>query len=258
MQTLPSALNDLLSLAEHVASGLEMHGPWLGMTQIPLSEFRRVLDETKQAEFRWSAADNARVYSEGRMAKADDDIMAWLAKARLAVMLARGERWSPQWIETGFIHRAGIVPKRIEARILLARRLVNFLSLHPEYGVSFAGVTAARGRSIYERAIQARAALDLATTDSVLKKRLRNAAKRVLRSAIYQVTRALDSAIAPNDARWLEFGLSPSTRRPARKGNVRHRHLTEVPTEPEPIPLLTETHSDPERTAAACLVRGCA
>jgi len=251
MQTVPTAVKDLLSLGQHVVNGLEMHGLWLGMTQTPSSEFRRFLDETEKAETAWSDAENTRVHLQARVAAADKDLTAWLAKARLVVMLARGETWSERWIETGFAHRAMNVPKRVDARIKLARKVVVFLALHPEYGVPFADVTAARGRSIYEGMIQARAASDLAAGSCTMKKRLRNAAKRVLRRTMYQVIRALDSTIARSDPRWLAIGLNQPITSPSRRRHVHCHSFSEAPTEPEPIPLITETHSDPERTVAA-------
>jgi hypothetical protein len=251
MQTVPTVVKDLLSLGQHVANGLEIHGHWLGMTQTPSSEFRRILDETEKAEGTWSDAENTRVHLQARMAAADEDLTTWLTKARLVVMLARGEKWSERWIETGFAHRVTNVPKRLDTRIRLARKLVVFLALHPEYGVPFADVTAVRGRFIYERTVQARAALDLAMGSSTMKKRLRNAAKRVLRRTMYQIIRTLDSTIVPNDPRWLAFGLNQPTAGSSRRGHVHRHRFSEALTEAEPIPLITETRSDPERTVAA-------
>jgi hypothetical protein len=251
MQTVPTVVKDLLSLGQHVASGLEIYGPWLGITQTPSSEFRRILDETEKAEAAWSDAENTRVQSQARVAAADEALTAWLAKARLVVMLGRGEKWSERWIETGFAYRAGNVPKRIDTRIKLARKVVVFLALHPEYGVPFADVTAARGRSIYERMTQVCDASDLAASNCIVKKRLRNAAKDVLRRTMYQVIRTLDSTIAPNDPRWLAFGLNQPTSSSSRRRHVHRHRFSEAPTQPEPIPLITETHSDRNHTVAA-------
>lgn len=257
MQAVPTEVKDLLSLGQHVASGLEMYGLWLGMTQTASSEFRRILDETEKAKAAWSDAENTRAHSQARVAAADEALTAWLVKARLVVMLARGEKWSECWIETGFAHRTGNVPKRVNTRIKLARRVVIFLALHPEYGVPFAGVTAARGRSIYERVVQARAALEIEASNCKEKRRLFSAAKCILRRTIYQVIRTLDSAIAPNDPRWLAFGLNQPTASSSRKRDAQPRGFTEVLREPEPIPLITETHSDRDRTFAAHLARNC-
>jgi hypothetical protein len=247
--TLSSEIKDLLLVAERIASGLEAHGPWLGMTQVPAGEFRRILDETGKAETAWLASWNAKGYSQTRMVAADEALAGWLAKARLVVMLARGAKWSERWVETGFTHRRMNVPKRIELRIRLARRLVVFLALQPDFGVPFADVTAACGRSIYERTIQTRDALEVATTDCMMKKRQRDAAERVLGRTMRQVVSILGSTIAPTDPRWLEFGLngsvagSPRTRRVHRRGFA--RALAEA------IPLPAETHPDCQQTVAA-------
>ena len=234
-----------------------MYGLWLGMTQTPSNEFRRILDQAEKAEAAWSDAENTKAQSQARVAAADEALTAWLAKARLVVMLARGEKWSECWVETGFVHRAGNVPKRVNTRINLAQRVVIFLALHPEYGVPFADVTAARGRSIYERVVQARAALEIEASNCREKRRLFSAAKCVLRRTIYQVIRTLDLAIAPNDPRWLAFGLNQPTASSLRKRDPQPRGFPEVLREPQLIPLITETHSDRDRTVAAYLARNC-
>src|SRR5882724_9646494 len=115
--TLPSRIGDLLSLAEGMAQGLETHGPWLGITQIPVGEFRRVLDEVRNTAAAWSAARSAKADAQSRMSAADEALTAWLAKARLVMMLARGAKWSERWIEAGFTHRRMNVPKRVGSRV---------------------------------------------------------------------------------------------------------------------------------------------
>jgi hypothetical protein len=247
--TLPSGINDLLLLAERIAQGLETYGPWLGITQIPADEFRRILDETEKGESAWTDARNAKAYSQTRMAAADATLAAWLAKARLVVMLARGEKWSKRWIETGFTHRAAKVPKGFEPRIALARRVVVFLALHPDFGVPFAQVTAAHGRTIYEWTYQTHHALEIATTDCRMKKRQRDAAECVLRRTMRQVFRVLGGVIARDDPRWLAFGLSQSAADSPPKRQIHGGDLT--PALPKPIPLPAETRPDCQRTAAA-------
>jgi hypothetical protein len=247
---LPSGINDLLLLADRITHGLEMHGPWLEMTQIPADELRRIRDEVRKADTAWSAARSAKASAESRMTAADEALTAWLTKARLVVMLARGAKWSEQWIETGFTHRGMNIPKRIEPRIALARRLVVFLALHPDFGVPFADVTAARGRSIYERMIQLRAHLDVTTADCTMNKRQRDAAERALRRTIRQVILMIGSTIAPADPRWLAFGLNrPAPNSPPTRQHRRRDDLAEPPV--KPIPLPAEKHSGCQHIVAA-------
>jgi hypothetical protein len=238
MQTLPSRVSELLSLGEQVANSLDMEGSWPAAMPISVGEFRRILGETGQAEAAWSAAENAKADSQARLATADEEVTAWLAKARLVVMLARGENWSKQWVETGFAGRAAKIPKRIATKLALARRVVFFFSRHPEYGVSFAGVTAARGRSLYERMAVARDALELVVKDWALKRRLRNSAKRVLQRALRQIIRTLDSVLAPNDPRRLAFGLNQTpASTPEEYRHIYQPAFSEVLVHPTPIPL---------------------
>lgn len=246
---LPTEINDLVSLAKRIAHGLETHGPWLGITQISADEFRRILDQAAKTETAWSGAARAKRYSQNLMAAADEALSAWLEKARLVMMLARGPKWSEHRIETGFTNRGMNVPKAIEPRIALARRVVFFLALHPTFGVPFADVTAARGRSIYERMVQARAAREVAITDCVNKKRERDAAERVLRRTMRQVILILGATIDPVDSRWFEFGLNPPAPRASRTRHIQRRAFAgEIG---EPILLPAETHPDSQHTVAA-------
>jgi hypothetical protein len=248
-KSLPSAMSDLLLRAERMAQGLETHGPWLSLTQIPAEEFRRVLNQLRDADATWVVARSAKASAQKRVSTADEALTAWLAKARLVVMLARGAKWSERWIETGFTHQGTNVPKRIELRITLAHRLVVFLALHPDFGVPFAEVTAARGRPIYERMIHTRDALELANNECMISKRQRDAAERVLRRMMRDVIVALDSTIAPGDPRWLAFGLYWPVRASKRQRNVQARTFSE--TSAGPIQLPTKIQSGSERTVAA-------
>jgi len=247
--TLPSGINDLLLLADRIAQGLELHRPWFQMAQIPPDEFRRRLDEVRKADNAWSDTKTAKVSAQVRMTTANKALTAWLAKARLAMMLARGTKWSERWIETGFTHGATNVPKGIEPRIALARRVVFFLSLHPKFGVPFAEVTAGRGRSLYERMIRAREALAVATTHCITNKRQRDAAERILRRTMHQVVLMLQATIAPDDPRWIAFGLKELVPDSPRKRRIDRRGVGGALT--EPIPLPAETHAACQDTVAA-------
>jgi len=247
--TLPCQLSDLLPFAERTANELDTHGRWLEMIGIRADELRRIVDQVKKAEAAWSAAKSAKASAQTRTTAADEALTAWLAKARLVVMLARGEKWSERWIETGFTHGATNVPKGIEPRIALARRVVFFLSLHPKFGVPFAEVTAGRGRSLYERMIRAREALAVATTHCITNKRQRDAAERILRRTMHQVVLMLQATIAPDDPRWIAFGLKELVPDSPRKRRIDRRGVGGALT--EPIPLPAETHAACQDTVAA-------
>src|SRR5437016_5615578 len=88
--TLPCQVSDLLSFAERIANELDTHGRWLEMIGIRADELRRIVDQVKKAEAAWSAAKSAKASAQTRTTAADEALTAWLAKARLVVMLALG------------------------------------------------------------------------------------------------------------------------------------------------------------------------
>ena len=238
--TLPCQLSDLLPFAERIANELDTHGRWFEMIGIRADELRRIVDQVKKAEAAWSAAKSAKASAQTRTTAADEALTAWLAKARLVVMLARGEKWSERWIEAGFTHRRMNVPKRVGSRVELARRLVVFLALQPEFGVRFADVTATEGRSIYTRVIQTRYGLEKATADCIMTKRQRDAAERIVRHTLRRVALNLPS----NDSHLLAFGLNEAA-------ESVHDRPDFAKASGEPIPVIIQAHSDCQQTVAA-------
>jgi hypothetical protein len=244
MPTLPSRVDKLLPFAQYVAKELKKRECSGDDSEI-YREFRRALTQTEEAQNAWSAADSTKVYSESRMKMADREMTAWLAKARLVVMLARGEQWTREWIESGSSQRAAGIPKRIGTKMELARRAVFFLSRHPEFGVAFAGVTAERGRSIYERIIVARDTLDLVLQDWEIKKQLRNAAKRLLQRATRQILQ-IDSSLNQ-----IAFGSAHPITNSAEQCQVAHSAFPGPLVGPMAGPLLAGTGSAGGCTVAA-------
>jgi hypothetical protein len=206
--TVSAGIRNLLHRAECMAYGLATHGPWIGFTQTSAAEFQSAVEALQNAEAMFAGARDATALAGKRVIVANRALSVWLAKARLVVMLARGPKWSQSWMDTGFTLRQTNIPKRVDSRIALARSLVSFFARHPELGVAFADVTAARGRSIYERVVQSREMLQVMTIDSGTIKRQRDAAKQTLRHMMRQVVLVLGAALDGSDPRWLDFGLA--------------------------------------------------
>jgi hypothetical protein len=178
MADLDCATHNLLQAAEEVACALEMPGP--DGAQLSSASFRKFVDELRHTEAALLAASNAKVSADKRAAAAHDALRDWLAKARLVVMLARGAKWSEHWVESGFCRPRTNIPQCVNARITLAQAVVYFFALHPELGVPFAGVTAAEGRKLYERAMQCREILRALASDCARSKAQWHTARRIL------------------------------------------------------------------------------
>lgn len=230
-----------MQLAERVVKGLEVHASRLGVTGTPLTGFRSALEQSRNSRAAYATARRAKAVAGQRKIAADTALTLWLGKARLALMLARGARWSESWIEAGFSHRGTNVPKRIEARIALAGAVVAFFARNPEFGVRHANVTAADGRQAHDEIVNARISLHEISAECIASKHARDRAERQLRRSIREVILILRTTIDGADLHWLVSGWSQpnSARTP---GFI-------WAEEAAPMTLLSETK--PERAHAA-------
>ncbi|MBA3833927.1 MAG: hypothetical protein H0X34_18970 [Chthoniobacterales bacterium] len=205
--TLPSGLGDLFSLAQPMERALARYGMWLLKGFTTAEKFGGLLAAARDTERDFSLARAEKAAAAKRFAALDEELTAWLGKARLVVMLALGSQWSESWVAAGFSHRGTNVPKRVALRMELGRRLTDFFGAHPEYEVGFAGVTAKRGRSLAKAIVAAQAEMQMTKAAATAKKRSRDAAEKKLRRAMSAIVGILPCVIGKSDPRWLEFGL---------------------------------------------------
>jgi hypothetical protein len=216
--TLPSGIHDLMWLGVRMLSGRETYGLWLKLGTA--DDLRTALAEMRESEAAWAIARSRKAAAGERNTRADEALTAWLAKARLVMMLARGGEWSERWLETGFVQRSTQVPKRLGARIEVAHGVIAFLTAHPETEVPFAQVTAAAGQAIVAELQAAQKALRETTSTADPCKRRRDAAEKALRWQMRGTRIMVSGVLDKADARWLAFGLkipNPSAKVPLRR-----------------------------------------
>ena len=241
---IPKTTDNLIRFATCMANGLETHGLWLGVGEDSVRNVRVRLNDLQRAIDTLATARNTRTMASKRIGLADKSLRRWLGKARLVVMLARGARWSRAWIDTGFTSPAMRVPKKPEARISLARTLVSFFARHPEFGVGFAEITAARGRATYERVIQSGQMFELAREDCTVAMRERDIAEENLRCILRTVVSWLKTNLHRADSRWSDFGVPPLG---SRKPDGRRSHQVEA----RPIEFVPPPEKPSHSVAAA-------
>ena len=240
----PSGVHELMQLGETMADALERHGPWLRMMEMDATELREAVETLRKSETAFVTLRSEKAAAGKWVNAADQAMIEWLGKARLAVMLARGAKWSETWLDAGFIHRSTDVPKAIAPRIELARRVVDFFARNPQFGVAHAKVTATHGRKAYDDAVGAQRVRRQLISECINAKKLRDTAEKELRRKMGQVVRMLNASIKPNDARWFAFGLNQP-----RTARWKHGML---PIEPAtPITHLSSPRAQEMHTAVA-------
>jgi hypothetical protein len=203
----PSGVHELMQLSETMADALEKHGPWLRTMEMAPAEFRRALDHLRKCETAFATLRSEKAAAGKWVNAADQAMIDWLSKARLAVMLARGTKWSETWLDAGFVHHSTDVPKAMAPRVELARRVVDFFARNPQFGVAHANVTATYGRKAYDDAVGAQRVRRQLISECINAKKLRDEAERDLRRKMGHIVRMLGENIKPNDARWFAFGM---------------------------------------------------
>lgn len=196
-----------MQLAETMADALEKHGPWLRTMEMAPAEFRQALDHLRKGETAFATLRSEKAAAGRWVNAADQAMIDWLSKARLAVMLARGTKWSETWLDAGFVHHSTDVPKAMAPRVELARRVVDFFARNPQFGVAHANVTATYGRKAYDDAVGAQRVRRQLISECINAKKLRDEAERDLRRKMGHIVRMLGESIKPNDARWFAFGM---------------------------------------------------
>ena len=240
----PFGVHELMQLGETMADALERHGAWLRMMEIDATQLREAIKILRTNETAFVTLRSEKAAAGKWVNAADQAMIEWLGKARLAVMLARGTKWSGTWLDAGFIHGSTDVPKAMAPRIELARRVVDFFARNPQFGVAHANVTATHGRKAYDDVVGAQRIRRQLISECSNAKKFRDAAEQALRRKMGQVVRMLSASIKPNDARWFAFGLDQPKiarwKQPARS--------VEAQT---PISQLSSREDRQEATAAA-------
>ena len=240
----PFGVHELMQLGDTMADALERHGSWLRVMEMDATELREAIETLRKNETAFVTLRSEKAAAGKWVNAADQTMIEWLGKARLAVMLARGTKWSETWLDAGFIHRSTDLPKALAPRIELARRVVDFFARNPQFGVAHAKVTATHGRKAYDDAVGAQRIRRQLISECLNAKKLRDAAEQDLRRKMGQIVRMLGASIKPNDARWFAFGLDqPKT--------ARWKQQTVPADAATPISHLLSIEDPPAVTAAA-------
>ena len=232
---LPSGIDALFLLADRMVAGLEIHGPWLKIER--RARLAEALREARGTEQAFAAARARKAEAGRRFAAADGALTAWLAKARVVVMLVLGSVWSERWLEAGFMHRQTHVPKRLAARMELGRRLAAFVAGHPEYAMRIAGVCGEEAQAVCREITDAEREVRAAKVEAAKGKQSRDAAEKELRWVMHGVVALVGIALEKGDPRWLAFGLNlPKPGAPARMWGASPGDGAEVIPMPDAAP----------------------
>jgi hypothetical protein len=224
----PNRTNDLIELGRQFVRAMDAHRHDLAIEQF-FGDIDHTLQQLVNRQGAWASAEHAKLLSAQRLELSDKALARWLGRARLVMSLVAHARPCQPLADTAAAdgRRTG-VPKRLQGRVALARTLVSFFARHPEFGVAFAEVTAAKGRSLYERVIQSDDMLRLARQDCLVMRQQRNFASGEVRAMLRRIIASLQTQMNGSDPRWTDFGVMPTHSRRKRSSRSTPRRARRI------------------------------
>ena len=205
---IPDKLDDLFTLAEDMADGLNTHGVAIGVKQNTEAAVRATLAAAQTAQNTFDAARSLKTTRSTAVTVADSNAKSFLATARGVLIHYLGATWAQPWEETGFPNQSTAVPaKQIERQALLASLQIYFAT-HPAQENAPLFVTSANASNHFTALSDTRSALNQTLTDCGQKKAARDAAATALRKQARGLVDELGQLLGDEDPRWLAFGLN--------------------------------------------------
>jgi hypothetical protein len=207
-QQLPKGQDPLLTLAEDFADGGHAHETEVGIKHNTEALVRADIGTLRSAEGLFQTARAERKALVTAQTVADSNGKALIGKARKAIALNLGDRWSAAWLPTGFPNQSTAVPATTPARQELLAKLRDHFTATPAHQLPGQGVTAAQADAFLKALSASRAAVAEKGVDLGKKKSARDTAETALRTRLSNAIAELGQLLADDDPRWHAFGLS--------------------------------------------------
>ena len=206
---LPNKLDELFTLAEDMADGLQVHEGPVGVLQNLEVRVRADLAGAESGQQEFGNARAAKRNATAAQRIADSNGKAFIGNSRAVLAPFLGESWSEAWAPTGFPDQSTAVPSTMAVRQALLNALRGFFVANPARENAPLNVTATEAAARFTALSTARSAAHAAVTTVNDRKKDRAAAVKVLRKRMRGLIEELTQLLAGDDARWYAFGLVP-------------------------------------------------
>jgi len=207
--TLPRGIDELFTLAEDMADGLNAHAVAIGILQNTEAKVRADLLAARTAETNYGNAQAAKKALTDTQTVADSNAKAFIGITRDVLAVTLGGQWSQVWVPTGFPNQSLAIPSKMGDRQALLAALQAYLTANPTKENAPLGVTAAQAGTLFTALSNARSAVNAGLVESGQKKALRDTAELALRTRLRGTIDELDQLLEDLDPRWYAFGLVP-------------------------------------------------
>jgi hypothetical protein len=205
---LPAGNDDLFTLGEDMADGLNAHEVAVGVKQNKEADVRAALTAAITAQNNFKAAQTNKVALSTAVTVADSNAKAFIGSARRVLINYLGDGWSQAWEATGFPDQPTAVPGTQAKRQALLQSLQNYFTANAAQQNAPLNLTPARAGQLFTALADARSAAAAGNTTGGQKKNLRDAAVATLRTRLSGLMNELGQLLDDTDPLWLAFGLN--------------------------------------------------
>lgn len=206
---LPDGLDDLFTLAEDMADGLNDNEVAIGIKQNDEAAVRAALTAAQNAHDAYSVARSQKRTRGTAVRVADSNARAFIGVTRSVLVPYLGGQWSASWLPTGFSNQSLAIPPTTAERQALLQSLQTYLTANAAQANAPLNITAARAGLLFTALSDARSALNAQLATLGQTKLNRDAAETTLRKRMRGLIDEVGQLLADNDPIWLAFGLVP-------------------------------------------------
>lgn len=204
----PTQVDQMFTLAEDMADGLNSHEVAVGVKQNKEADVRAVLTAAQTAENLYQTARSFKTTQTAAQTLADSNAKAFIATSKRVLENYLGAQWSNAWVTAGFVNGSTAIPRTIEERQACLTALKNYFTANAAHENAPLSVTAALANAQFTALSGARSAVNDAATAAGTAKATRDTAVATLGTRMRGLIAELSQLLAADDPRWYAFGLS--------------------------------------------------
>lgn len=206
--TIPRNPGEAIILSGQMVEGLATLGTTLGITQITVETMDPLRSALINAQTAFAAARVAQQSAADAFDAKLAELKDWVGAVRNALVPHLGNRWSTEWVGTGFVPSSTAVPRTIAGLFGVVAAMGSYLTAHPTYAVPATGVTAVKADELNGQINGARMQWNAAKALAGEKMAARDTALAAMRTMMSGLVGILKMILGPLDPRWLQFGLN--------------------------------------------------
>ena len=227
--SIPTKIEPLSDFSEKIISGVNQHGPALGLSQNSAATLAKELQAAQACSLTYETLKNApRITLNPALRDSNEKALAFIRRAKDQLRVHLGHHWSKDWTEAGFPQESLATPVTLQGRAAILETLAAYFTAHPSHESKEPEVSAALASTLYTQLQNARTAVENHPDAQKAARAAQTKALTNLRSSLRVSLAELNRKLDRDSALWGAFGLAAPAAIGRRKSKKNDRVTEEV------------------------------